>query len=166
MLDRRRLHRAGRTLCSVRRVHTRRLIGVITLLARLDILAGVSGFELPFGGAGQGAERAVPGVRAVGSEVLLRVGSGAPPGGELAFLAVEPGGGLFVSDARRQTVMRFDATGHILSEWGPRMGNLPLSEPAGVAVHGVTFYVVDRGTPRVVRLDGAGRLQAAINLAA
>jgi DNA-binding beta-propeller fold protein YncE len=146
-------------------VRTRRLIGVATLLALLAILAGVSGFELPFGAPGQGAERPVPGVRAVGSDVLLRVGSGAPPGGELAFLAVEPGGGLFVSDARRQTVMRFDPTGHLLSEWGPRLGNLSLSEPAGVAVSGDRFYVVDRGTPRILRLDGAGRLQATINLA-
>jgi sugar lactone lactonase YvrE len=137
---------------------------VLTLLALLAILAGVSGFELPFGGPGQGAERPVPGVRAVGSDVLLRVGSGAPPGGELAFLAVEPGGGLFVSDARRQTVMRFDATGHLLSEWGPRLGNLSLSEPAGVAVSGDSFYVLDRGTPRILRLDGAGRLHATINL--
>src|SRR5919202_6328353 len=166
MLDRRRLHRAVRTLCGVRRTRTRRLIGVVTLLALLAILAGVSGFELPIGRARQGSDQAQPGVRAVGSEVLLRVGSGAPPGGELAFLAVEPGGGLFVSDARRQSLMRFDATGHLLSEWGPRLGNLVLGEPAGVAVSGDRFYVLDRGTPRIVRLDGAGRLQAAINLAA
>src|SRR5881275_2355123 len=116
VLDPRRLHLAGRTLCAVR-IGRRRMVGILTLVALLAILVGVSGFELPIGRAREGSEQPLPGVRAVGSEVLLRVGSGAPPGGELAFLAVEPGGGLFVSDARRQSLLRFDATGHLLSEW-------------------------------------------------
>jgi sugar lactone lactonase YvrE len=145
---------------------TRRLIGVLTLVALLAIFVGVSGFELPVGRPRQSADQPLPGVRAVASEVLLRVGAGAPPGGELAFLAVEPGGGLFVSDARRQSLMRFDPTGHLLSEWGPRFGNLVLAEPAGVAAVGDSFYVIDRGTPRILRLDGAGRVQAVVNLAA
>lgn len=145
---------------------TRRLVGLLTLVALVAILVGVSGFELPIGRARQSSDQPLPGVRAVASEVLLRVGAGAPPGGELAFLAVEPGGGLLVSDARRQTVMRFDATGHLLSEWGPRLGNLVLAEPAGVAAWGDGFYVLDRGTPRIVRLDGSGRVQAVVNLAA
>src|ERR671931_234596 len=104
-------------------------------------------------------------IRAVAAEMLLRVGAGAPPGGELAFLAVEPSGNLFVSDARRQTVMRFDPTGHLLSEWGPRLGNIVIGEPAGVAVSGDGFYVVDRGTPRILRMDADGRVQAVIDLA-
>ena len=118
------------------------MVGILTLVALLAILVGVSGFELPIGRARQGSEQPLPGVRAVGSEVLLRVGSGAPPGGELAFLAVEPGGGLFVSDARRQSLLRFDATGHLLSEWGPRLGNLVLGEPAGVAASGNAFLLM------------------------
>lgn len=141
------------------------MVGILTLVALLAILVGVSGFELPIGRAREGSEQPLPGVRAVGSEVLLRVGSGAPPGGELAFLAVEPGGGLFVSDARRQSLLRFDATGHLLSEWGPRLGNLVLGEPAGVAASGNAFYVLDRGTPRILRLDAEGQLQAVVNLA-
>jgi sugar lactone lactonase YvrE len=145
---------------------TRRLVGLLTLVVLLAIVAGVSGFELPVGRARQSTDQPLPGVRALASEVLLRIGAGAPPGGELAFLAVEPGGGLFVSDARRQTLMRFDPTGHLLSEWGPRLGNVVLGEPAGVAASSDSLYIVDRGTPRIVRLDTRGRVQAVVNLAA
>ena len=75
-------------------------------------------------------------------------------------MAVEPGGNLVVSDSKRHTVMRFDPTGHLLSEWGPRLGDTQLGEPAGVAVQGDNFYVLDRGTPRIFRLDASGRLLA------
>jgi sugar lactone lactonase YvrE len=152
----------------VRVARSRRIIGFITLIALVAIFVGVTGFEMPlpkFGEGGGGAtDRPVPGVRAVASNMLVRVGSGAPPGGQLAFLAVDQGGNLVVSDARRRTVMRFDASGHLLSEWGPQLGALTLDEPAGVAVQGDNFYVVDRGTPRIFRLDGSGRLQATMNL--
>jgi sugar lactone lactonase YvrE len=145
---------------------TRRLIGLVTVLTLIAIFLGVSGFELPvvrFGGGS--AERApLPGVRAVSANTLLRVGAGAPPGSELAFMAVEPSGNLIVSDSKRHTIMRFDATGHLLSEWGPRFGETQLSEPAGVAVGGESFYVVDRGTPRIFRLDSTGQLQGMFSL--
>jgi len=146
---------------------TRRLIGAATLVALLAIFANVAGLEVPLtrltgGGADRGAP---PGVRAIAANMLLRVGAGAPPGGELAFVAVEPTGNLFVSDAKRQTLMRFDPGGQLLSEWGPRLGNFALVEPAGVAVRGDSFYVVDRGSPRLFRLDAAGRVQGTVNLA-
>lgn len=145
---------------------TRRLVGLFTLIALLAILAGITGFELPFARMFGGANRpASPGVRATAANPLLRVGRGAPPGGELAFLAIEPDGNLFVSDARRQALMRFDPSGQLLSEWGPRLGDLVLGEPAGVAVFGGTFYVVDRGSPRIFRLDATGRVLRTINLA-
>ena len=79
-------------------------------------------------------------------------------------MAVEPGGNLVVSDSKRHTVMRFDPTGHLLSEWGPRLGDTLLAEPAGVAVQGDNFYVLDRGTPRIFRLDATGRLQDIMSL--
>src|SRR5439155_25428266 len=91
-------------------------------------------------------------------------GAGAPPGGELAFFAVEPSGNLFVSDAKRHSVMRFDPSGHMFSEWGPRFGETTLAEPAGVAVQGDNFYVLDRGTPRIFRLDATGQLQSTLTL--
>src|SRR5215207_4155781 len=137
-------------LCVVRVARTRRIIGVLTLVALAAIIVGVTGFEISLPRPGDGTERAVlPGVRAVAASMVLRVGSGAPAGGELAFLAVEPSGNLVVSDSRRQSVMRFDASGHMLSEWGPRLGDATLMEPAGVAVYEDNFYVVDRGTPRI-----------------
>jgi NHL repeat len=153
-------------LCDVRVVGRQRLIGVLTLVVLLAIGVGISGFQLSlpqFGGAG--AERpALPGVRPLAATVVLRVGAGAPPGGELAFLAVEPNGNLVVSDSKRRSVLRFDPSGHLLSEWGPQLGDAVLTEPAGVAVQGDSFYVVDRGTPRIFRLDAAGRVQATFNL--
>jgi DNA-binding beta-propeller fold protein YncE len=139
---------------------------VLTLIAVLAIGVGVTGFELPVlrpgGSAGQRAPLA--GVKAIGSSVLLRVGSGAPPGSELAYMALEPGGNLVVSDSKRHTVLRFDPTGHLLSEWGPALGDTVLGEPAGVAVQGDSFYVVDRGTPRIFRLDATGRVQTVMSL--
>ena len=104
-------------------------------------------------------------VHAIAASVLLRVGAGAPQGGEFAYMAVEPGGNLVVSDSKRHTVLRFDPTGHLLSEWGPRLGDTLLGEPAGVAVQGDNFYVLDRGSaPRIFQLDATGRLQTILNL--
>src|SRR5260370_37272497 len=60
--------------------------------------------------------------------------------------------------------MRFDVGGQLVSDWGPTFGDIELTEPAGVAVSGDSYYVVDRGTPRILRLDGNGRLQATFNL--
>jgi DNA-binding beta-propeller fold protein YncE len=138
---------------------------VLTLVAVLAIGVGVTGFELPVLRLGGGGQRApLAGVRAIGSSLLLHVGAGAPAGSELAYMAIEPGGNLVVSDARRHTVMRFDPTGHLLSEWGPALGDTVLAEPAGVAVQGDNFYILDRGIPRIFRLDGNGRVQAALSL--
>jgi DNA-binding beta-propeller fold protein YncE len=152
----------------VRVARNRRLVGLLTLVAVLAIGVGVSGFELPvlrLGGGGGGQAAPLAGVHAIAASVLLRVGAGAPQGSELAFMAVEPGGNLVISDSKRHTVMRFDPTGHLLSEWGPRLGDTLLGEPAGVAVQGDKFYVLDRGTtPRIFQLDATGRLQLILNL--
>src|SRR5437899_4464363 len=125
----------------------RRLVGFITFLTLIAIAVGVTGFELPLPRIGGGASNqpGLPGVRAVAASTLIRVGAGAPAGSELAFMALEPSGNLIVTDSRRDTVMRFDPTGHLLSEWGPRFGNAQLGEPAGVAVGGDSYYVLDRG---------------------
>ena len=131
------------------------------MLALVAIVVDVSGFEIRLprpGGAPAASTTGLPGVRAATSTLLLRVGSGAPAGGDLAFLATEPNGNLVVSDRARKSVLRFDPAGHLLSEWGPRVGDATLSEPAGVAVQGGAYYVVDRGLPRVFRLDGGGRV--------
>jgi DNA-binding beta-propeller fold protein YncE len=104
-------------------------------------------------------------VRVSSADRLLRVGAGAPAGADLAFLAVEPSGNLVVSDQKRNTIMRFDPSGHLLSEWGPRLGDTTLGQPAGVAVQadGV-YWVLDRGTPRVFRLDASGQVQGLLSL--
>jgi sugar lactone lactonase YvrE len=138
---------------------SRQVVGLLTLLALILIVLGVSGVQvsLPGGGA---AQAALPGIRARATSTLLR----APQGGELAFLAVEPSGNLVVTDAKRASVLRFDPTGQLLSEWGPQLGTTRLVEPAGVAVAGDSYYVVDRGMPRVFRLDNTGQPQSVINV--
>jgi sugar lactone lactonase YvrE len=148
-------------LCGVPVPGGRRLIGLFTLAVLVAIGLGVSGVNLP--GLGPG-EPPLPGVRAIAASTLIHVGTTAPPGAELAFMAVEPSGNLLVSDARRRVVMRFDSTGHQLSEWGPRFGSITLDQPAGVAVQGDNYYVLDRGTPRLFRLDGSGQVQAMFDL--
>jgi DNA-binding beta-propeller fold protein YncE len=125
---------------------------------------GVTGFQLPLPRPNAAEERPLPGVRATAADLLVRVGASAPAGGELAFVAVEPGGNLLVSDQKRNTVMRFDPSGHLLSEWGPRLGETTLGQPAGVALQGSSVYVLDRGTPRVFQLDTRGRVLGVISL--
>jgi hypothetical protein len=142
-------------------------VSLATAVALVAIVVGVTGIDLPvlsLGGSGTNPDRLLPGVRATSASMLLRVGAGAPAGGELAFMAFDAGGNLVVSDAKRRSVMRFDASGHLLSEWGPLLGAFTLDEPAGVAAQGESVYVVDRGTPRVFRLDTTGHVLATINL--
>jgi DNA-binding beta-propeller fold protein YncE len=131
----------------------------LVLLALATIALAVAGVEPPRL-PGAPAEPPVPGVRARTAGVLVRANTLAP-----AFLAVEPSGALVVTDRRRRSVLRFDHSGRPLSEWGPELGSgLTLAEPAGVAVDRDRYYVLDRGTPRIVRLDAEGRPEWAISL--
>jgi NHL repeat-containing protein len=145
----------------------RRLVGLVSALTLVLIALDVSGVQLTLpqiGGAPAPTSRLLNGVKAVAASTVVRVGTSAPAGGELAFMAVEPSGNLVVSDSKRARVLRFDPTGQLLTEWGPQLGTLQLSEPAGVAVIGDSYYVMDRGTPRIVRLDGTGQATAMLDL--
>jgi sugar lactone lactonase YvrE len=146
---------------------TRRLIGLLCVLALAAIAIGVSGFELavPRLGAGGNPDGAVLGVRATATTALIRVGAEAPEGSELAFLAIERSGNLLVSDRQRQSILRFDATGHLLSEWGPRLtATDAIAEPAGIATAGDIVYVLDRAIPRLFKLDTTGSHLDTFNL--
>lgn len=144
---------------------TRRLVGVVTLLTLIVIGIAVSGVELPLPRFGAASNTPVyQGVKAIGAATVLRVGSGALAGGELAFMAVDPTGNLIVSDARRASLLRVDPTGRVLSQWGPNLGGAQLTEPAGVAASGSSYYVLDRGTPRIFRLDASGQSEAMLDL--
>jgi DNA-binding beta-propeller fold protein YncE len=123
--------------------------------------ASALGIEPRIGGAQSGPS--LPAVRATGVATVVRPGLSAPPG-ELVFLAVEPNGNLIVSDRSRRSVLRFDPAGQLLSEWGPQLGNLTIQEPAGVAVGRNTFYLVDRGQPRVISLDLSGTVRGVVDL--
>lgn len=137
-------------------------MGLVTLVTLLAIGVAVTGVQMPIPRFGGSASQPQPyqGVKAVAKTTLLH----APASGELAFMAVEPGGNLIVSDVSRSSVLRFDPSGVLLSEWGPSLGATLLAEPAGVAVFGDGYYVVDRGTPRIFRLDVTGRAQSMLDL--
>jgi DNA-binding beta-propeller fold protein YncE len=145
---------------------SRQLIGLLTLLTLIVIAVSVTGLDIQLPRPGSGGPQApqLQGVKPVAAVPLVKVGSSAPAGAELAFMAVEPSGNLVVSDSKRASVMRFDPAGQLLSEWGPVLGTTQLVEPAGVAVAGDNYYVVDRGTPRIMRLDSSGQPQAVLDL--
>src|SRR4051794_16075512 len=138
---------------------TRQLVGLLTLLALIVILLGVTGVQVPVFGAGAD-QPPLPGVKPRAASTFVR----APVGGELAYMAVEPNGNVVVTDARQRAVLRFDPSGQQISAWGPQFGTTELIEPAGVAVAGDNYYVLDRGMARVFRLDGNGQLQAVFSL--
>jgi DNA-binding beta-propeller fold protein YncE len=139
----------------------RRVAGLLALVVLGLMGASALGLE-PRVGSGDAGPR-LPGVRAAGLATVVRPGQSAPPG-ELAFLAVEPTGNLVVSDRARRSVLRFDPAGQLLSEWGPRLGDVTIQEPAGVAVGRNTYYVVDRGQPRLISLDLNGTLRGVVDL--
>jgi sugar lactone lactonase YvrE len=61
--------------------------------------------------------------------------------------------------------MRFDSSGHLLTEWGPLFGDTLADEPAGVATTSDSIFFLDRGTPRLFHIDTAGRLIGVYSLA-
>jgi DNA-binding beta-propeller fold protein YncE len=142
-------------------VSSRRLAGLVALLALLAMAASALGVQPRLGPSD--STETLPGVHAAGLATIVRPGQSAPPG-ELAFLAVEPSGNLLVSDRARHSVMRFDVAGQLLSEWGPRIGDLTIEEPAGVAADRNRVYLVDRGQPRLIGLDPSGGLQGFVDL--
>lgn len=138
----------------------RRRVGLLTLLALVVVVLGLVGVDLPRGSE----EPPLPAVRQRFVQTLVRAAAETPPR-ELAFLAVEPAQTLLVTDRARRSVVRFDAAGRLLAEWGPQLaGGVVLGEPAGVAAAGDRRYVLDRDTPRILRLDPGGRLQGVIPL--
>lgn len=144
----------------VRRLASRRIIGLVCVLVLAVIGVGVLGIEPP----NRSSAPPLPSVRASGLATVVRVGLSSPPG-EFAFLAVDDSGNLVVSDRQRRSVLRFDPAGQLLSEWGPRYGDLMIDEPAGVAARGNRYYVLDRGTPRLFSFDVNGTPQGFVDLA-
>jgi streptogramin lyase len=144
----------------------RRVVGLVTLVALVGIALGVSGFEprLPRLQPPT-TEVALPGAVVDNAEPLVRIGAQAPGTGELAYLAVETSGNLLATDRQRRSVMRFDASGHLLTEWGPLLGDTLVDEPAGIAAAPEGIFFLDRGTPRLFHVDTSGRLVGAYSLA-
>lgn len=78
-------------------------------------------------------------------------------------VAVRPDGGFYVSDGYRNTrVLRFDARGRFLTQWG-KPGNGPgeFDLPHGIALDRAgRIYVADRNNARVQVFDSTGRFVA------
>lgn len=78
-------------------------------------------------------------------------------------VAVRPDGGFYVSDGYRNTrVLRFDAQGRFLAQWGrPGKGPGEFDLPHGIALDQVgRVYVADRSNARVQVFDSTGRFLA------
>ncbi len=73
--------------------------------------------------------------------------------------AVDGQGNLYVTDGRRNCVLKFDAQGNFLQKWGVAgRGNGQFSNPAGIAIDGSgNIYVVDSKNNRVEKFDAKGK---------
>lgn len=73
--------------------------------------------------------------------------------------AADGKGNLYVTDGRRNCVLKFDAKGNFLLKWGVAgHGDGQFSDPAGIAVDGAgNVYVVDSRNNRVEKFDAKGR---------
>ncbi len=138
----------------------RRIVGAAAALVLALIALAMAGIQIT---PGQPPVQP-PGVRIASQTVLARF----PPvavGGQQSFLAVEPGGGLAVSDRVHQALLRFGPDGRPLSTWGPRLSaSVQIQEIGGVAVSTDQWYVLDRAEPAVLDLDAAGRVRQQISL--
>ena len=93
-----------------------------------------------------------------GYELTTRLGDVAPPVQSTGF-AVAPDGSLGLVDRSRQVIVRLDANGHPLTEWGPEFGpGVTAQDLVGLAVDQAGWYVLDRGAQRIIRLDSSGQV--------
>jgi DNA-binding beta-propeller fold protein YncE/4-amino-4-deoxy-L-arabinose transferase-like glycosyltransferase len=91
--------------------------------------------------------------------------AGIAPGGQTTGFGVAPDGSLAIVDRGRQHVIRFDATGGPLAEWGPGFGSgTDAVDLNGIAASGTDWYLLDRGGPRILQLDATGRATHTIDL--
>src|SRR5438874_1364371 len=122
---------------------------------------GVVLLALAFGGslrARSVADLAVP-PSAAPVEIAARFGGVSPQGQSTGF-AVAADGTLAVVDRGRQVVIRLDANGARLAEWGPRFGpGLVGQDLVGIAADGDGWWLLDRGALHILRLDNRGQAQ-------
>src|SRR5918911_5297229 len=130
------------------------LIGVGAVL-------GVVLLALAFGGSVPARPAAGPAVSpsAPPVEIAARF-SGVSPQGQSTGFAVAADGTLAVVDRGRQVVIRLDANGERLAEWGPRFGpGIVGQDLVGIAADGDGWWLLDRAALHVLRLDSRGQAQ-------
>jgi 4-amino-4-deoxy-L-arabinose transferase-like glycosyltransferase len=124
------------------------------------VVAFAGSVSLPAPPTGATASQSVP------AEVATRFGGLSPPGQTTGF-ALAADGSLGVVDRGRQVVIRLDANGLPMAEWGPSFGpGLEAKDLVGLAADGDGWYLLDRGALRILRLDSHGQAmpQRTINL--
>jgi hypothetical protein len=85
---------------------------------------------------------------------------GLTPAGQSTGMAIAADGSLALVDRSRQVVIRLDAKGRPLGEWGPNFGpGLDAQDLVGIAVDGDGWDLLDRGALRILRLDAQGQAQ-------
>jgi len=93
---------------------------------------------------------------------LFQTDSSAAPGGFAPnFVALDASNNLYVTDGRRNRVVKFTAGGAYLSQWGSSgNSNAQFYNPDGIAVDGSNnVYVADRSTSRIQKFDSNGNYQ-------
>jgi DNA-binding beta-propeller fold protein YncE len=88
-----------------------------------------------------------------GRQAVLGAGAGAPKVMAPQFLAADPSGYIYTTDAATSRVHKYDPEGAYLLSFG-----LGLAEPTGVAVRGEEVYVAERGAARISVFDTSGNL--------
>jgi 6-bladed beta-propeller/NHL repeat len=90
---------------------------------------------------------------------LFQIDSSNAPGGMYpTYLAVDASNNLYVNDRSNDRVLKFDAVGAYLSQWGSSgTGNGQFLSPTGIAVDSSNNnYVLDNSNDRVEKFDGNG----------
>jgi 4-amino-4-deoxy-L-arabinose transferase-like glycosyltransferase len=142
----------------------RRLSRTTVLVA--DVVFGLVLLAIAFAGRVNGSPPASA-VQTEPAQIVTRLDGIMQPG-ESTGLAVASDGSLAVVDRGRSVIVRLDANGQPLGEWGPSFGpGLDASDLAGITPDGDGWAVLDRGAQRIMRLDarGHGQLDRTIDLA-
>jgi len=77
-------------------------------------------------------------------------------------IALDANGNIYVTDLYLAKVVKYDANGTLLADWGSRSG-VTLSEPTGIAVQNGNIFVADSSNARVVEFDANGNFVAQVN---
>jgi 4-amino-4-deoxy-L-arabinose transferase-like glycosyltransferase/DNA-binding beta-propeller fold protein YncE len=124
-----------------------------------DVLFGVTLLAIALAGQLTGSRPAAQ-IQSAPAQITAHF-DGIVESGQSTGFAVAPDGSLAVVDRIRGVIIRLDASGQPVAEWGPSFGpGLDASNLAGITPDGTGWAVLDRGALRIIRLDSEGRALA------